>query len=83
MPTKLHELKMMFLVAPLDDLYGSETPILSKCQVKENLMQMFNDYVEQMMGNGEFASVIVAGRTHQVPPTDGEGATDGEGDDSS
>lgn len=76
MPTKLHELKLMFLVAPLDDLYGSETPVLTKWQVKENLMQMLDDYVDQMMGDGEGVSVIVANRSHnvkQVEPSDDPG----------
>ncbi len=79
MTTKVHELKMIFLVAPLDDLCDSETPIFAKWQVKENLMQMFDQYVEQMMGEGEFASIVIAGRTHKLPPC----PTDGEGDDSS
>lgn len=78
MTTKLHELKMMFLVAPLDDLYGSETPILAKWQVKENLMQMFDQYVEQMMGEGEYASVIIAGRTHKVAAVEAEDETEDE-----
>jgi len=68
--TKLHELKMIFVVAPLDDLMDSKSPILAKWQVKENLIQMFDDYVEAMMGDGEYASVIIAGRTHKVEKRD-------------
>ena len=68
--TKLHELKMVFLVAPLDDLLDSQSPVLAKWQVKENLMQMFDAYVEEMMGDGEYASVVIAGRTHKVDKRD-------------
>lgn len=76
MPTKLHELKLMFLVAPLDDLYDAETPVYAKWQVKENLMQMLDDYVDQMMGDGEGASVLIANRSQnvkQVEPSDDSG----------
>lgn len=68
--TKVHELKMIFLVAPLDDLIDSQSPILAKWQLKENLMKMFDDYVEEMMGEGEYASVVIAGRTHKVEKRD-------------
>ncbi len=68
--TKLHELKMIFVVAPLDDLMDSQSPILAKWQVKENLIKMFDDYVEQMMSDGEYASVVIAGRTHKVEKRD-------------
>ena len=66
MPTKLNELHLTFLVAPLDDLCDAETPIMSKWQVKEIMHSLVEDYVEQLIGEGEWASVIVAGRQGKV-----------------
>ncbi len=66
MPTKLNELHLTFLVAPLDDLCDSETPIMSKWQVKEMMHALVEDYVEKLIEEGEWASVIVAGRQRQV-----------------
>lgn len=70
MPTKLNELKLVFLVAPLDDLCDSETPIMSKWQVKEAMHNLLEDYIEKLIDEGEWASVIVAGRNHKVKTSD-------------
>ena len=66
MPTKINELHLTFLVAPLDDLCDSESPIMSKWQVKEMMHALVEDYVEKLIEEGEWASVIVAGRQGQV-----------------
>ncbi len=66
MPTKLNELHLTFLVAPLDDLCDAETPIMAKWQVKEMMHALVEDYVEKLIEEGEWASVIVAGRQRQV-----------------
>ncbi len=70
MPTKLNELHLTFLVAPLDDLCDAETPIMSKWQVKEIMHSLVEDYVEKLIGEGEWASVIIAARQGQVVQRD-------------
>lgn len=73
MPTKLHEIKLLFLVAPLDDLYGAKTPVLAKWQVKEAMMQMFDEYIDKMMGDGEYVSVVIGGKVQEARPSDDPG----------
>lgn len=56
----------MFVVGPLDDLCDAETSILPKWKVQEILHQLIDDYTEKLIGDGEYATVIVAGKQHKV-----------------
>ncbi len=71
--TKLNELRLMFLVAPLDDLCDSKIPIMSKWQMKEAMHDLLDNYIEELIEEGEWATVIAAGRKHKVRKRDDSG----------
>lgn len=68
--TKCNELNLVFVVAPLDDLCDSKTAIMSKWQVKEAMHNLIEQYVEQLMEEGEWATVLAAGKKHTMDKRD-------------
>ncbi len=71
--TKLTELKLMFLTGPLDDLCDIGTTVMPKWQMKEAMHNLLDQYLEQLIDEGEFTTVMAAGRRHKVPDNDLEG----------
>ena len=71
--TKLTELKLMFLTGPLDDVCDVGTPVMPKWQMKEAMHELLDAYLEQLIDNDEFTTVMAAGRRHKVPDNNSEG----------
>lgn len=65
--TKITELKLMFLTGPLDDLCDVGAPVLPKWQMKEAMHNLLEEYMEQLIDEGEFTTVMAAGRRHKTP----------------
>jgi len=63
----------MFLVAPLDDLCDAEIPIMSKWQVKEAMHNLVEDYIERLIGEGEWATVMARGKKHKIGKSNDSG----------
>ncbi len=70
--TKFNELNLVFVVAPLDDLCDSQTPIMSKWQVKEAMHSLLEQYIDQLMEEGEWATVLAAGKKHKMAKQDSD-----------
>lgn len=65
--TNINELRLIFLVGPLDDLCDSKDPVLPKWKVKQCLHQLIEDYVEKLIEEGEHATVVIAAKKHETP----------------
>lgn len=78
--TKITELKLMFLTGPLDDVCDIGAPVLPKWQMKEAMHNMIEAYLEQLIDEGEFTTVMAAGRRHKTPNLMLENDSDKESD---
>ncbi len=70
MTTRVNELKLGFVVAPLDDCIDSENPVMAKWQVREAMQQFMDDYIDKLMNDDDYATVYIAGRKRKVPKGD-------------
>ncbi len=76
--TKLTELKLMFLTGPLDDVMDVGTPVMPKWQTKEAMHNLLEEYMNQLIDEGEFTTVIAAGRRHKTPDLDSDNDEENE-----
>lgn len=70
----------MFLTGPLDDVMDVGAPVMPKWQTKEAMHNLLEEYMNQLIDEGEFTTVMCAGRTHKIPDLDFDNDPDNDSD---